>query len=357
MGSMETDKTQRALPGPSHDPTPIFELFRGSYGSELLTAAVAHFGVFKILHNEALSLEALGARLELKRRPMVVLTTALRAMGFLNLDSSNRLCLADIAREHLVFGNEFFVGDYVGLAASSPGVQAMVERLRSDAPADIDGAGAAFIYRDGMKSAMESAELARHFTLALSGRAKNVAPVLAERLPMEGVKHVLDVGGGTGIYSIALLRKYSELKASVVDLPHVLEVAREFAADYGVEDRVTFIDADMFTFEAGESQELVLLSNILHDWGEETCRDLVAHYGRQLTANGRLVVHDVFLNDSLDGPLPIALYSAALFTLTEGRAYSMGEYRGWLEQAGLTVETPIETLIHCGALVGTRLGS
>ena len=42
------------------------------------------------------------------------------------------------------------------------------------------------------------------------------------------------------------------------------------------------------------------------------------------------LVHDVFLNDALDGPLPVALYSAALFRLTEGRAYSAREYRGWL---------------------------
>ena len=52
----------------------------------------------------------------------------------------------------------------------------------------------------------------------------------------------------------------------------------------------------------------------------------------------------------LDGPLPIALYSAALFTLTEGRAYSVAEYRQWCEAAGLTVTGPTPTLIHCGVL-------
>ena len=45
------------------------------------------------------------------------------------------------------------------------------------------------------------------------------------------------------------------------------------------------------------------------------------------------MIHDVYLNDDLGGPLPIALYSAALFALTEGRAYAAGEYRGWLREA------------------------
>jgi len=66
------------------------------------------------------------------------------------------------------------------------------------------------------------------------------------------------------------------------------------------------------------------------------------------------VVHDVFLNDALDGPLPVALYSAALFTLTEGRAYSAAEYREWLREARLEPGEVVPTLIHCGLLVGTK---
>ena len=60
-----------------------------------------------------------------------------------------------------------------------------------------------------------------------------------------------------------------------------------------------------------------------------------------LPSGGRLLIHDVYLNDALDGPLPIALHSAALFTLTEGRAYSQAEYRAWLVAAGLSPEDAI----------------
>jgi len=70
-----------ALSVPEYDPTPIFEHFRGSYGSELLTVAVAHFDLFRLLAEAPLKLETLGERLGLAERPCVVLTTALRAMG------------------------------------------------------------------------------------------------------------------------------------------------------------------------------------------------------------------------------------------------------------------------------------
>jgi hypothetical protein len=67
-----------------------------------------------------------------------------------------------------------------------------------------------------------------------------------------------------------------------------------------------------------------------------------------------LLIHDAFLNDSLDGPLPIALYSAALFCVTEGRAYSGQEYRTWLGEAGLVAGEIIPTLVHCGVLPAVK---
>jgi hypothetical protein len=62
----------------------------------------------------------------------------------------------------------------------------------------------------------------------------------------------------------------------------------------------------------------------------------------------------VFLNDALDGPLPQALYSAAVFSLTEGRLYSALEYRGWLQEVGLTPGTIVPTLIHCAVLPASK---
>jgi len=353
-----SDPNVSARDSPTTDPTQLFELFRGSYGTELLTAAVAHFNVFGLLAEEPRSFEELRLALGIAERPAVVLVTALQAMGLVERDASGRLTLTSLAAEHLAPGAAFEVSDYVGLAATSPGVLEMVERLRTNQPADVSGdGGAAFIFRQGIKSAMDQEDLARHFTLALAGRAKNVAPVLAERMPMDGVSRLLDVGGGTGIYSIALLQKHPQLRATVLDHAEVLKVAAEMAESYGVADRLLLREGDMFADPLPADCDVILLSNILHDWDVPECRQLVNRCADALPAGGRLLIHDVFLNDALDGPLPIALYSAALFTLTEGRAYSQAEYRGWLADARLTPCEMIPTLIHCGVLAGTKLGS
>lgn len=346
--------TRSALQRSATDPTPIFEYFRGNHASELLTAAVCHFDLFPRLAKQPATFDELRRGLGLAERPANVLITALRAMGLLQ-PKNGRLTLTELAREHLVPGGDFDCGDYLGLGAAHPGVIGMVHLLKSNRPLSAgDDGGTAFIYRNGMKSAMEAEATARHFTLALAGRAKNVAPALAEAIPMSGERLLVDVGAGTGIYSFALLQKNPGLRAILFDRPEVLKVAEIMAAEYGVQGRVDFQPGDMFADDLPAGPDSILLSNVLHDWDVPECRDLVTRCAEVLAPGKRLLIHDVFLNDELDGPLPIALYSASLFSFTEGRAYSAAEYRSWLQSADLASGEIVPTGVHCGVLTGVR---
>ena len=339
---------------PSEDPAPIFEFIRGNYANELLAAAVAHFHLFEHLKGGPVSFNSLRRKMGLAERPASVLLTAMKAMKLIETDADDRLCLSQRAQEHLT-GGPFDVADYLGLNGQSTGVIEMVRRLRTNSAANSDTeTGAAFIYREGIESAMEKADPARALTLALAGRSRNIAPVLAYKVPMEHSKVLLDVGGGTGIYSIAMLQKNPELRAIVWDRPEVLKVAAEMGEKYGVLDRLELRPGDMFADPVPEEADTILVSNILHDWDVPQCVFLVDRLAQALKPGGRLLIHDALLNDALDGPLPVALYSAALFSLTEGRAYSHAEYVEWMSAAKLQVSAPIPTLIHCSVIIGVK---
>ena len=91
---------------------------------------------------------------------------------------------------------DFGVSGYLGHGeAESPGVKEMVARLTTNRPAGAEEkeTGAAFIFRDGLESAMENAAMARHFTLALAGRSQECRPLLAERLSLRGETKILDL--------------------------------------------------------------------------------------------------------------------------------------------------------------------
>jgi SAM-dependent methyltransferase len=346
--------TRKLLP-PTSDPAPIFEIFRGNYAMELLTAAVAHFGVFEKLAAGPLAAGDLRARVGLGERQFIVLLTGLKALKLVE-EHDGLLQMMPIAREHLSPGQPLDVSDYIRMAADSPGVVSLVEHMRKGtlAGAAKDDNRAVFIYRDGLESAMEEDTLARHFTLMLAGRAKNIAPVLAERVDLSNARCLLDVGGGTGLYAIAFLQRYQKLQALVFDRPAVLKVAEELAAAYGVADRLQCVAGDMFADALPQACDCTLLSNVLHDWDVPQCRLLVRRVADALPAGGRLLIHDALLDDDLSGPLYPALFSVALMVLTEGRNYSGAEYKAWMREAGLTPGEPVPTLVHSSVLIGTK---
>ena len=339
---------------PPTDATPLFEAFRWRYGSCLLTAALSHLGVFEKLAPSPLPDAVLKQHLGLEDRPFQVLITGLLAMGLIQRSASDLLELSELAREHLLASAPYYMGDYLGLAAEAPEVLDLVARLRTNRPADIDAQGHAFIYRDGIASAMDSSQWARHFTLSLAGRARNVAPFLAEAMDLKGIHHLVDVAGGTGIYALALLEQNPNLEITLVDLPEVLKVAAECISGHPDAQRLHLEEGDMFQWEPKRPFQAALFSNVLHDWDQPECLRLIERYAAMLPSPGKLFIHDVLLDNSLEGPLPIALYSIALFTLTEGRAYSPAEYEHWLQRAGLRAGKPVSTAIHCAVIEATQ---
>jgi acetylserotonin N-methyltransferase len=98
-----------------------------------------------------------------------------------------------------------------------------------------------------------------------------------------------------------------------------------------------------------------LLSNVLHDWEEPTVRDLLAKSHAALPAGGLLVVHDAFINAEKTGPLHVAEYSALLMQITEGKCYSIGEMRRFLDAAGFDWIEQQSTAVGRGFILARRI--
>jgi len=322
------------------DFAPIAGHLRAVFRSRLLIAAVHHLKVFEQFDDRAMAMADLRRRLGLKERPAMTLFPALCAMGLLKFDSAGRLtitalgrCLTTAATPNLV--------SYSGLEKDDPGVVEMALRLKNDGPLD-DGRGTAYVKEGDEPSPMDDAKAARHFTLALAGRAGILSPIVAAKLP--GVKgHLLDVAGGTGLFAYEWLRLNPKSSATVFDRPRVLAVAAEFLDEFSrsgkrgahsVKGRVRFAPGNMLEDELPRA-DVVLAASLFHDWPAETCVTLTRRFARALNPGGALWAHDAFLDDTMDGPLAVTDYSAQLFWVTKGRCYSRREYRDWFSKAGL----------------------
>lgn len=174
----------------------------------------------------------------------------------------------------------------------------------------------------------------RDYILAMRDNAFLKAGALAGLLDAGGCRHMLDLGGGPGSFTITLLKHNRELKATIFDLAPTLEITRELVAAAGLSARVTFRPGDFTRDGLGENvYDLVLASNVVHIYNGRTNRELVSRVYGALRSGGRLAVHDYVLAEV---PAP----EAALFDLNMlvgtvcGRVFPVDEMSAWLREAG-----------------------
>jgi len=97
---------------------------------------------------------------------------------------------------------------------------------------------------DWFKRIQEDLEYARRFTYTLYEAHYASAEILAQSLNMKGVRRLMDLGGGSGVVSLALLKQYPDLTAVVIDIPNVCIIGKEIAAKTPVVDRIKYHMAD-----------------------------------------------------------------------------------------------------------------
>lgn len=338
------------------DLAPITRHLRSKASSNLLVAAVHHLNVLEELINGPLPINELRQKLGLKERPAMVLFPALCAMEILKFNFEGKLELTELGK-HLTSTCPANLIGYSGLEKQDPGVLKITQWLKNDGPENIS-AGLSYVKDDESASPMDDPQAAVFFTMALAGRARYLAPIVAEKISRHK-GHLLDVAGGTGYYAYEWLLANPGSSATIFDRPEVLKTSAALLNEFcngntsGITDlkeRVQFKPGDMLS-DALPDCDILLAASLFHDWPTETCKSLAKKFAAAIKPGGRIWIHDAFLDDTLDGPIAVTDYSAMLFLGTKGRAYSRKEYRQWLSEAGLlpTAEN-IPTLLDYGLI-------
>lgn len=309
------------------DPTPILELTTAYWASMTLLAA-NRLDVFTLLAEKALTAAELAARCEADSRALGMLLDAAAAHGLL-AKSDGTYRNTPVADAFLVAGRPGYLGD--GLRYSLdlyPVWGRLPEAVRSGKPAlpprEILGG---------------DPEKTRNFVLGMHNRALGVARSLVSALDLAGRRRLLDVGGGPGTYSMLLAEKTPGLNATVLDLPAVVEIAREIVAGSEAADRIEIRAGDYHRTELEPgAYDVVLMSGMMHRETPESCRQLLAKAYRSLEPGGLVVVSDVFFDDESKTHPPFAALFALHMMLTseQGGAHAKTEMVAWTSAAGFT---------------------
>jgi (2Fe-2S) ferredoxin/predicted O-methyltransferase YrrM len=196
-------------------------------------------------------------------------------------------------------------------------------------------------------------EWTANFIAGMDRNARSRAPLVVQALGMAGVRRILDLGGGSGAYSIAFAKASSDVRCEILDVPEVVPLTREYVNQAGVSAQVNFRSGDMLTDDLGSGYDIIMLNAICHMFSEEQNQQLFRRARQALAPNGRLVVQDFVLNSDKTGPLYAALFSLNMLVGTDhGASYSETEYSGWMKNAGFADISRIKLLGPSDLIVG-----
>lgn len=334
---------------PATDPLKVYRYRDGLYAADLLTAAVVHLDFFTWLTTVPSSKESICQHFGFAERPTDVMLTLFAANYFVE-EKGGLFHATATAQEHLTTGSPWNLTPYYASLKDRPITKDYLQVLKTDKPANWGGDKAALDWH----KAMETEAFSKSFTAAMDCRGQYLGQAMAKKLDLSGRRHLLDIGGGSGIYACSLVAHHAGLRATVLDQAPVDRIARRCIEERGYSDRVSVATGDMFKDALPADCDVHLFSNVLHDWGVVEVKELLAISHKALPAGGLLMIHDAFINADKTGPLPVAEYSALLMHSTQGKCYSVGEYAELLREAGFEPGVYSDTAADRGFMVAVR---
>jgi predicted O-methyltransferase YrrM len=300
----------------------LLELGRSYQGAAVLAAA-AELDVFAALAKAPLTAEETARRLDCGARGLTVLLDALAALGLLWKQDA-RYALPPGGEELLTAqGAQSILAMAQHQANCLRNWSQLAEVIKTDRPAPRrpsirgeQGDAAAFVG-------------AMHNICAPS--ADQVIQALAS-LPW---RHLLDVGGASGTWTLAFLRACPAARATLFDLPHVIPMARARLAAAGVEARIRLVAGDFMTDQLPGEADLAWVSAIVHQNSRAQNRQLFANVLQALRPGGRLAIRDFLMNEDRTEPVAGALFALNMLVATEGGGtYTAAELEQDLQLAG-----------------------
>lgn len=186
-----------------------------------------------------------------------------------------------------------------------------------------------------MGSESRSDEEIEAFIGAMHVVGRAAADTIAASVDLSPFKRLLDIGGGSGTYTMAFLKQAPHLTATVFDLPRVIEMARRRFTAAGFIDRVTLVAGDYNADPLPTGSDLVLLSAIIHINSREGNQALFRKVYDCLEPGGAMLIRDHLMDPTRTRPIDGAIFAVNMLVATRGgNTYTLEETTTDLQAAG-----------------------
>ncbi|MGH3302668.1 MAG: methyltransferase, partial [Streptosporangiaceae bacterium] len=289
------------LPVPGSDTRDVWEIYLSPTWMPALLVA-DELGILVSIAAAPGTTEELSARLGFNGRALASVLALLASLGYL-VPRGGRYHVTDTTRHHLLPSSPFsWAGVWAQMRTGTPLHLRLREALTTPDPAGEMPEGDGDRSVDGWASGRLSPEAAASMTAYMHSHSAAAAVGVAQSDLFASARRLLDVGGCSGVFSIALAERHPGLRCTIMDLPAVCELTPDYVKKRALEDRIDCHAADMFRDPWPQGYDAVFLSNIFHDWRPVTCLALARHAFSVLPAGGTINLHEMLLTDDGAGP-------------------------------------------------------
>ncbi len=310
---------QEASGGPP-DPSPIMQLASGFMAAKHLFAA-NDLGVFEALGDGPATLDALAARTGLTVRAARISADAMVALGLLERD-----------------GDRYHNGGAAAafLSGRGPGDLRPFLRFWDRVSYPVwEGLADALARGPAKEIFALDDELQQVISEGIEAVLAGPARALGGAVDLSAHRRLLDIGGGTGSWTIAVAQSYPHLHATVLELPTVAELARARIADAGLDDRIEAVAGNAIEEELPSGYDVFLVANLVHYFSPEQNRELLTRIRRVAEPGARLLLADFWTDPTHTQPVHAALMAGEFAVhLHNGDVYSVDEIADWLASTG-----------------------
>jgi 2-polyprenyl-3-methyl-5-hydroxy-6-metoxy-1,4-benzoquinol methylase len=286
---------------PIEDVKEISAITYGFMASKALFAAL-EFDLFTHIAQGAASIESLSAAADLTKNRLTSLLTALKSLGLIS-EEGGRLVNAPATARYLVAGAPGDFRDYVRFVNGEFGYESfrhLSAALRGERIFPDKGFYEGMVYGAGIGG--------ERFSAAQHAGSLGPARMLAKRLDLKDRHKLLDVGGGSGAYSIAFCAANPRLQVTILDFPQTVDTAKRYARDTGLSDRIAHLAGDAVKVDWPKGHDVVLISYVWSAVGEADIAVLARRAAEALPPGGLALIHDFMVDDARDGPPFAAWY-------------------------------------------------
>jgi len=320
---------------PIGDDKPIWDLWLSSVWLPSITAARTA-GIFAALAVDPSDADALAAKLKLIPRAVRTVLSLLASLGLL-VQRDGRYHITETTRHYLQADSPYDWGGLLSVWAERlPYHDQLVALLRGEPTAAPGAKSDNRKPSDAWAEGKIDAPMAERIAQFMHAHSATAAVGAARNGDWKSVRRLLDVGGGSGVFANAIAQRHPHIHCTVMDLPAMCDAARKYIDAAGVAGRVDTIAVDMFRQPWPQGYDALFFSNVFHDWSPATCLDLARKAYAALPGRGRIVLHEVLLEDHGDGPRTAASFSLLMLLGTEGQQFTFPALRDILKDAGFT---------------------